>query len=612
MVRATETELPNELNSFFRNLKSEPCSANWDWRKILELLQSGSRHTNVFHNLFEAGIYHLLYVKETTKNSTIRCKSWHKLTLERSNLAGASFAFLMRAGAVTKRSERFKETLKQIVYSIAESMRYCFEGCGFSSDALQALTVFQEHSHGLKHLLPLGNGITDASLRSKVALSRTELLCSALRAFFEWGSTAHMPVCAPLISTLIATVLSVNCCDHRYVSFELISCLTRLLHSFSVILNSFGGILLPSIPAILTGLVYQLEWNSVLLKSQPSVEAILFRLSVYRALSSSACNASYFSSAVVRRTFSRLSAEVCGDISSINDLLSIRPDYTFQNSVISQDLRMCIVVAALLLVEHMFVQVPLVVITYMENDDVFRENFGDDCPSQKFKSSLMHLSVVLSDLVKKLIFFMNTATLSASSSHLLRPHLLISVLRVIEALTSHSSFTFGLLAYRNFVQLLLCHEDITVRTYARNVYSKCLQSFKFICSQGDKNVPTSKSVLTCDASVQIGDPCSHEPATCCQSTEVCLCSCPNLQPVNDYKLLSSISDATASTSGKRFADVEKEPLPKKPHLEDPQSCPVEPDFTQTTVALPTHKAVDVPDENPPIEKYLLSFDATLS
>ncbi|VDN10854.1 unnamed protein product [Dibothriocephalus latus] len=422
-----------------------------------------------------------------------------------------------------------------------------------------------------------------------------------------------MPVCAPLLSTLTSTVLSVNCCDPRYASSELISCFTRLLHCFSVTLNSFGGILLPSIPAILTGLVYQLEWNSVLLKSQPSVEAILYRLSVYRALSSSTCNASYFSSAAVRRTFARLSAEVCDDLSSISDLFSIRPDYTFQNSVISQDLRMCVLVAALLLVEHLFVQVPSALNTCLNNGDVLRENLDDDCPSQKLKSSLMHLSAALSDFVRKLIYFMNAASLSVSSSHLLRPHLLISVLRVIEALTSHASFTFGLLPYRNFVQLLSCHEDITVRNYAKKLYSNCLQSSTSIRLPVDEDVPSPISVLTCDASVQISDTFSHKPDTCCQSTEARLCCCSqNLQPVTNYKTLSPISDPPVTTREKRSADDEDEPVSKKQHLADPQPCLVEPVVLQTTVTPTTHKTTDVLDENPLVENYLLSFDATLS
>ncbi|KAL7062172.1 hypothetical protein AAHC03_01281 [Spirometra sp. Aus1] len=119
--------------------------------------------------------------------------------------------------------------------------------------------------------------------------------------------------------------------------------------------------------------------------------------------------------------------------------------------------------------------------------------------------------------------------------------------------------------------------------------------------QVDKDVLSPKSVLTSDAFVQTSD-LSLKPDTCCQSTEVHLCCCSqNSQPAYNYKHSLWASETSATTGEKRCADDKSGPLPKKPHLAEPQTCSVELVTPQTAVTPITHMTTNVADENPPVE-----------
>ncbi len=468
MGKAAAQNLPDELEQFFRQLRSCQCSNKWDWKRLFNLLESGNRHGNAFWGICESGIYHFLHSKLANKDSSVKCKQVHQNNISQLQLAGACFSRLMFTGVAAKRSEKFKELFTQITSSLCDAILTALEVSDFPAATLQPLRDCQNLKiNGLPRLVPLGRTEPDAKHSLQIAIARIDLLSSTLRTIFELGSSSELPLCLPLVFLVMSSTLSVNFCDARHASTEFIACVRRLLHCFSVIISSCGIAISPAAPPLITGLVYQLEWSSQYAETSPSENSLAFRLAIYRCLSAVLDVSLQTASATVIRLAPRIMSELCSDITKSVRISAAGPSLANANETRVLELYLCCTVAAFRIVEQLFVNHAFSFKSALSVSQFGNSRVDEDSSTYKLKKALIQLSSELVNIASQLISLSSQmGMLNCQQRLLFKPHLLVPFLNALSAMRDYGFLTSGCGTLRDFVRMHLQHDDPVVRSCA--------------------------------------------------------------------------------------------------------------------------------------------------
>uniref|UniRef100_A0A5K3F5T7 DUF5742 domain-containing protein n=1 Tax=Mesocestoides corti TaxID=53468 RepID=A0A5K3F5T7_MESCO len=481
MGRKSDIPLPDDLTNFFQQLRSSHCSAKWDWIKLLETLQSGSRHSSVFWGICESGVFHLLYSKVANKESSITCKKLHTSDVSQFQVAGVCFSRLALNGIAAKRIDAFQEFLVQITSSLLEALLKIFELSNFPAATLQSLRTCETTKlHSLPRLISLDNGDLCVKNALDLALCRIHLLSSSLRSIFESGCTMTLPICLPYICSVFAAALSVNVCDPRHSSPAVVDCVKSLLHCFSIVIASCGMNVLPACPSIMTSFVYQLEWVSQVVRSQFSVNMLAFKLSVYRCISSMLDASALVASSVLLRLVPRIVSEVCSDISNIVNTIASQTTVSSQNSPYFSELGILCAVASIRIIEQLFVNQSFVLSKLTFQNSPYNKMLDDGNHHYTLKKLLLLLSSEFENLASRLVVLLSkTSRPTPIQRVLLRPQFLASFINAMAAVQDYGFLFSESNSIRELCRVLLKHDDATVRTYAersfRHSFKHCVK-----------------------------------------------------------------------------------------------------------------------------------------
>lgn len=470
MVRSAVLDLPGDFVKLFKSLKALSCSAKWDWVKVLEVLQSDRLHGSAFWRLCEAGVYHIMYCGSMDKDAGIRCKKAHALDVRVMEYVGVCFSRLILSDTVTKRVDKFRPSLQQVISTLLDAAIGAFKLSGFHVSVLQPLISLQDpKSKILSRLVTIDD--INASNKLELALCRIYILSSTLRSIFECGSTTVLPICLPYICFAICAIFSVNICDPRHSSSTLIVCARHLLHSFCVVVQSCGVNISPAAPSLITSLVYQLEWSSNFVRSHPSKDSITYKLAVYRCLSSFLDATAQVTSPSLSRLTSRIIFEVCSDISLAARGSVTQSLMTSTEEVNNYELNVCCVVASIRLIELLFANHSFILAQSLAEITDYSARPNNDFCDYKIKQALLALSSELHHLATHLVNLLSKANnLTPLEQILVRPHFLIPFLNAASAVRDYEFLFSKSNALLELSRVLLRHNDSLVRISANRCH----------------------------------------------------------------------------------------------------------------------------------------------
>ena len=469
--------LPLELEKFFKSLKSNNCSAKWDWEKVLEVLQSSGRYGSAFWGLCEAGIYHILYCKPSNKNLGINCKKLHTSDIHIMQYAGLCLSRLLLVGNASQQADKFRELLEQVVSTLLDALISAFKISDFHTSVMQPfITIQNANLKILPRLLPLGD-VTTNSNNLDLALCRIYVLSSTLRGIFESGCSTTLPICLPYLCSVISAAFSVNVCDARRSSSALIICTKHLIHAFCSVVASCGINILPAAPSLTIGLVYQLEWSSQFARSHPSNDSLEYKLAVYRCLSSILDVTREVSSPIPSRIASRIISEICSDISYAAQSNLAQSLINNEGNVDNHELQICCAVAAVHLVEIFFVNHSFVLTCSLaENTSSLAKSNKHFC-DYKFKQALFALSSEIHNLSMRLVYLLNKpGKLTTIEQVLVKPHFLLPLLNAAAAVKDYGFLLGRSNALHELTKNLLTHRDPLIRTNAERCFRHTFKS----------------------------------------------------------------------------------------------------------------------------------------